>query len=64
MTEYNQNFPATLEMEQQPDDNTKKRNHGKMLAADLAGKLLSKQDFYNYLDKHRKYSWITYLTSL
>ena len=56
MTEYNQNFPATLEMEQQPDDNTKKRNHGKMLAADLAGKLLSKQDFYNYLDKHRKYS--------
>ena len=51
-------------MEQQPDDNTKKRNLGKMLAADLAGKLQSKQDYYNYLDEHRKYSCLSYLTSL
>ena len=51
-------------MEQQPDDNTKKRNLGKMLAADLAGKLQSKQDYYNYLDKHCKYSSFSILISL
>ena len=52
--EYNLNFTETFEMEQQPTDDTKKRNLSFMLAADLAGKLHSKQDYYNYLDKHRK----------
>ena len=34
---------------------SKKRTLGFMLTADLAGKLKSKQDFVDYLDKHRKY---------
>ena len=33
---------------------TKKRTLGFMLTADLMGKLKSKADFYDYLDKHGK----------
>ena len=42
-------------MDSQQQIDSKKRNLGHMLAVDLQGKLKSKQDFYVYLDKHRKY---------
>ena len=32
----------------------KKRNHKEILPQQLAGKLRTKDDFYTYLDKHRK----------
>lgn len=33
---------------------TSKRSYKEFMAQDIAGKLRSKQDFYVYLDKHRK----------
>ena len=41
-------------MDSDPATVSKKRNLGHMLAADLMGKLKSKADFYDYLDKHGK----------
>ena len=41
-------------MESDPLTATKKRTLGHMLAADLAGKLKSKDDFFQYLDKQRR----------
>ena len=45
-------------MDQQPNQETKKRTMGFMLAAELQWKLKSKQDFVVYLDQHRKYLWL------
>ena len=50
-------------MQQQQQIDTKKRTLGHMLAADLAGKLKSKDDFYQYLDKQRRYLFISHLIS-
>ena len=33
-----------------------------MLASDLAGRFKSKQDFFVYLDKHRKFLQLSFLT--
>ena len=41
-------------MDSDPATVSKKRNLGHMLAADLMGKLKSKANFYDYLDKHGK----------
>ena len=41
-------------MDAAPSTDSKKRTLGRMLAAELQGKLSSKQDFFVYLDKHRK----------
>ena len=35
--------------------NSSKRNYQEFLAQNLQGKLRSKEDFYAYLDRHRKY---------
>ena len=51
-------------MESNPVIDSKKRSLGHMLAADLAGKLKSKQDFFQYFDKHRKFLRLPCLTSL
>ena len=61
--EYYFNFPETLRMDSGQPVDSKKRTLGFMLTADLAGKLKSKQDFVDYLDKHRKYPPPTSLTS-
>ena len=42
-------------MDSDPATASKKRNLGHMLVSDLMGKLKSKADFYDYLDKHGKY---------
>ena len=42
-------------MDAAPTTETKKRTLGFMMANELAGKLRSKADYYDYLDKHRKY---------
>ena len=49
-------------MDSDPATASKKRNLGHMLASDLMGKLKSKADFYDYLDKHGKYPLYLYLT--
>ena len=41
-------------MDSDPNTQTKKRTLGQMLTADLMGKLKSKDDFFQYLDKHGK----------
>ena len=41
-------------MEQNPNQETKKRTLGYMTTAEIAGKLRSKADYYQYLDKHSK----------
>ena len=48
-------------MEQQPNQETKKRTMGFMLATELQWKLKSKQDFMVYLDQHRKYLRLSHL---
>ena len=48
-------------MDQEPSIDTKKRTLGFMLTADLQGKLKSKQDFVDYLDKHRKCHPLSFL---
>ena len=45
-------------MDAAPTTETKKRTLGFMMANELAGKLRSKADYYDYLDKHRKYFFI------
>ena len=50
-------------MESAQNIESKKRTLGFMLTADLQGKLKSKQDFVDYLDKHRKYLPPSSLTS-
>ena len=39
----------------QINSDSKKRGYTQFMAQDLGGKLRSKQDFYVYFDKHRKY---------
>ena len=51
-------------MESDPNTASKKRNLGHMLASDLMGKLKSKADFYDYLDKHGKSPTYPFLTLL
>ena len=41
-------------MEAAPTTETKKRNLGFMMTTEIAGKLRSKADYYQYLDKHSK----------
>ena len=41
-------------MDAAPSTETKKRTLGFMMTAEISGKLRSKADYYDYLDKHRK----------
>ena len=41
-------------MDNAPTTETKKRTLGFMMTAEIAGKLRSKADYYQYLDKHSK----------
>ena len=43
---------------------SKKRTFGMIAAQELAGKFKSKQDFIVFLDQHRKWNSILYLTPL
>ena len=43
-----------MQAKDQFDTSSKKRNHEYISANELQWKLQSKQDFYVYLDKHRK----------
>ena len=49
-------------MDATPSTDSKKRTLGRMLAAELQGKLSSKQDFFVYLDKHCKYHSLLIIT--
>ena len=51
-------------MEASQTTESKKRTLGHMLTADIQGKLKSKQDFFNYFDKHRKYFGLSSLIPL
>ena len=44
----------------QINSDSKKRGYHQFMAQDLDGKLKSKQDFYVYMDKHRKYHFIIF----
>ena len=45
-------------MDAAPTTETKKRTLGFMMTAEISGKLRSKADYYDYLDKHRKYLFL------
>ena len=42
-------------MSQIPGTGAKPRSYNEFMVQDLMGKLRSKDDFYDYLDKHSKY---------
>jgi len=42
----------------QINSDSKKRGYHQFMTQELQGKLSSKEDFYTYMDKHRKYSII------